>query len=61
MELRLVPDTDLPLTKPENLVKENDKLDLSKKEHFSEKNMIFFFILTDNSDLIACTVHMKDK
>ena len=29
-ELRLVVENELPLTKPENLVKENDKLDLSK-------------------------------
>ncbi|CAF1149717.1 unnamed protein product, partial [Adineta ricciae] len=43
LELRVTSETELPLTKPENLVKENDKLDLN------------------NSDLIACTVHMKEK
>ncbi|UJR31412.1 hypothetical protein I4U23_018905 [Adineta vaga] len=43
LELRLTTENELPLTKPENLVKENDKLDLN------------------NSDLIACTVFMKEK
>ncbi|CAF0993871.1 unnamed protein product [Rotaria sordida] len=43
LELRLITETELPLTKVDSLVKENDKLDLN------------------NSDLIACTVHMKDK
>ncbi len=33
-ELRGITEVDLPLTKPENLVKENDKLDLSKKNFF---------------------------
>ncbi|CAF0966985.1 unnamed protein product [Adineta steineri] len=42
-ELRSITDNELPLTKPENLVKQNDVLDLN------------------NSDLIACTVHLKEK
>ncbi|CAF3840486.1 unnamed protein product, partial [Rotaria magnacalcarata] len=41
--LRSVTEAEVPLTKAENLVKENDKLDLN------------------NSDLIACTVHIKEK
>jgi len=60
LELRLIPEVDLPLTKPENLVKENDKLDLSKTKRMKflrKKNSVF----KDNSDLIACTVHMKEK
>lgn len=43
MELNLIQETELPLTKPENLFRENDKLDLN------------------NSDLIACTIHMKER
>ncbi|CAF4914338.1 unnamed protein product [Rotaria magnacalcarata] len=43
MGLRSVTEAEVPLTKAENLVKENDKLDLN------------------NSDLIACTVHIKEK
>jgi hypothetical protein len=35
LQLSLIEETELPLTKPENLFKENDKLDLSKaKEIF---------------------------
>ncbi|CAF1075865.1 unnamed protein product [Rotaria sordida] len=43
LELNLITETELPLTKPENLFKPNDKLDLN------------------NSDLIACTVHLTDR
>jgi len=63
LELRSTPETELPLTKPENLVKNNDKLDLStkKKQNFSSKKKKSCFYFKDNSDLIACTVHMVDK
>ena len=37
-ELRGIAEGDLPLTKPENVVKENDKLDLSKKNGFAGRN-----------------------
>ncbi|CAF4392704.1 unnamed protein product, partial [Rotaria sp. Silwood2] len=43
LELNSTIETELPLTKPENLFKPNDKLDLN------------------NSDLIACTVHMIER
>jgi hypothetical protein len=60
IELSLMNETELPLIKPESLFKENDKLDLSKtKKYLFKKTVRFFF--KDNGDLIACTVHMKER
>lgn len=53
----------LPLTKQEALVKENDALDLSKilrlvlHLHLTQ----CFIHVLDSSDLIACTVNLKEK
>lgn len=60
LELRSIEDTDLPLTKPENSVKENDKLDLSKNISSTNIHQPIAWLSLDNSDLIACTVHMKE-
>lgn len=55
----MITENELPLTKPENLYKEGDKLDLSSFENSIE--FVRNFLRLDNSDLIACTVHMKEK
>lgn len=58
-ELRLQTDPDLPLTKADALVKENDKLDLSKSGR-KQLDCLVVRLILGNSDLIACTVHMKE-
>lgn len=49
----------LPLTNPSQCVTVENALDLSMKKVFSA-NEKFLMHLADNSDLIACTVNMKD-
>jgi len=59
LELNRIQETQLPLIRPENLLRINDKIDLSKR-----KKILFVkinFNKLDNGDLIACVIHMKER